>query len=79
MLGRQKQLKSVRVALTFHSHPPGTPLTLPSPHHLHLFIMADHVQKNMERMVPEFEELQTSGMFTAVRPNPSIALFSALY
>jgi tetratricopeptide (TPR) repeat protein len=27
--------------------------------------MADHVQKNMERMVPEFEEMQTSGLFSA--------------
>lgn len=29
--------------------------------------MADNVQKNMERMVPEFEEMQTSGLFSAVR------------
>ena len=29
--------------------------------------MADHVQKSLERMVPEFEEMQTSGLFTEAR------------
>ena len=38
--------------------------------------MADNVQKNLERMVPEFEEMQTSGLFTAVRSSLAHPLFS---
>lgn len=40
--------------------------------------MADNVQKNLERMVPEFEEMQTSGLFTSVRSPCSQIVFSAL-
>lgn len=28
--------------------------------------MADHVQWVLERMIPEFEDMQTSGLFTKV-------------
>lgn len=41
--------------------------------------MSDVIQKIMEGMIPDFEELQTSGMFTEVRPNALKVSISSLY